>query len=205
MTPFLFLLAAYLLGAVPTSLWVGRGLHGVDLRKEGSGNLGATNTFRVLGWRAALPVVAFDVFKGWLPVAAFPGWAAVNSLGWTLAFGGAAILGHVFPVWAGFKGGKGVATSGGVFLGLAPLGALISAVVFFALAFGTRIVSVASMAAALVLPVAVALTPHQGGTGTVVFSAVLALFVIWAHRTNIGRLLRGEENRFGPSAERTGS
>lgn len=205
MTPFLFLLAAYLLGAVPTSLWVGRGLHGVDLRTEGSGNLGATNTFRVLGWRAALPVVAFDVFKGWLPVVAFPGWAGVSSLGWLLGFGGAAIVGHVFPVWAGFKGGKGVATSGGVFLGLAPLGALIAAAVFFALAFGTRIVSVASMAAALVLPAAVALTPHQGGTGTVVFSAALALFVIWAHRANIGRLLRGEENRFGRSTESSSS
>lgn len=203
MIPFLFLLAAYLLGAVPTSLWVGRGLHGVDLREEGSGNLGATNTFRVLGWRAALPVVAFDVFKGWLPVAAFPGWASVNSLGWILGFGGAAIVGHVFPVWAGFKGGKGVATSGGVFLGLAPWGALISAAVFFSLAFGTRIVSVASMVAALVLPAAVAFTPHRGGTGTVVFSASLALFVIWAHRANIGRLLRGEENRFGHSRGRT--
>jgi glycerol-3-phosphate acyltransferase PlsY len=196
-TPFLFLLAAYLLGATPTSLWVGRGVYGVDLRTEGSGNLGATNTFRVLGWRAAVPVLLFDVFKGWLPVVAFPGWAGVQSLGWTLAFGSAAILGHVFSLWVGFRGGKGVATSGGVFLGLAPWGALISAAVFFALAFGTRIVSVASMAAAIVLPAAVALTPHRGGTGTVVFSGALALFVIWAHRSNIGRLMRGEENRFG--------
>jgi glycerol-3-phosphate acyltransferase PlsY len=204
-TSFLFLLAAYLLGAVPTSLWVGKGLHGVDLRQEGSGNLGATNAFRVLGWRAALPVVAFDIFKGWLPVVAFPGWAGVDSLGWILGFGAAAIAGHVFSIWAGFRGGKGVATSGGVFLGLAPLGALVSAVVFFVLAFGTRIVSVASMAAALVLPVAVALTPHRGGTGTVIFSAALALFVIWAHRTNIGRLLRGEENRFGSARGDTAS
>lgn len=197
MIPLLFLFAAYLLGAVPTSLWVGKGFHGVDLRAQGSGNLGATNTFRVLGWRAALPVLLFDIFKGWLPVVAFPAWAGVESLGWTLGFGAAAILGHVFSVWVGFKGGKGVATSGGVFLGLAPWGALVSAAVFFTLAFGTRIVSVASMAAALVLPLAVALTPHRGGNGTVVFSGVLALFVIWAHRANIGRLRRGEENRFG--------
>lgn len=197
MTPLLFLLAAYLLGATPTSLWVGRSLHGVDLRKEGSGNLGATNTFRVLGWRAAVPVLLFDIFKGWLPVVAFPGWAGVQSLSWTLSFGAAAILGHVFSIWVGFRGGKGVATSGGVFLGLAPWGALISAAVFFALAFGTRIVSVASMAAALVLPAAVALTPHRGGAGTVAFSGALALFVIWSHRSNIRRLMRGEENRFG--------
>lgn len=204
MTPFLFLLAAYLLGATPTSLWVGRAFHGVDLRTKGSGNLGATNTFRVLGWRAALPVVVFDIFKGWLPVVAFPGWAGVGTLGWTLAFGTAAIVGHVFSVWAGFRGGKGVATSGGVFLGLAPWGALVSAGVFFLLAFSTRIVSVASMAAALVLPGAVALTPHRGGNGTVAFSAALALFVIWAHRSNIGRLMRGEENRFGAAREGTG-
>ncbi|MEJ2541374.1 MAG: glycerol-3-phosphate 1-O-acyltransferase PlsY [Gemmatimonadota bacterium] len=201
MTPYLLLLAAYLLGAVPTSLWVGRSFHGVDLRTQGSGNLGATNTFRVLGWRAALPVVAFDIFKGWLPVVAFPAWSGSSGLGWTLAFGAAAIVGHVFPVWAGFKGGKGVATSAGVFIGLAPWAALVSAVVFFSLAFGTRIVSLSSMAAAAVLPVAVALTPHRGGTGTVIFAAALAVFVIWAHRSNIQRLLRGEENRFGRSAD----
>jgi glycerol-3-phosphate acyltransferase PlsY len=200
-TPYLLLLAAYLLGAVPTSLWVGRSFHGVDLRTQGSGNLGATNTFRVLGWRAALPVVAFDIFKGWLPVVAFPAWSGSSGLGWTLAFGAAAIVGHVFPVWAGFKGGKGVATSAGVFIGLAPWAALVSAVVFFSLAFGTRIVSLSSMAAAAVLPVAVALTPHRGGTGTVIFAAALAVFVIWAHRSNIQRLLRGEENRFGRSAD----
>ena len=205
MTPYLFFLAAYLLGAVPTSLWVGRAFHGVDLRERGSGNLGATNTFRVLGWRAAVPVVLFDVFKGWLPVMAFPGWAGTGSLGWTVGFGAAAILGHVFSIWADFRGGKGVATIGGVFLALAPWGALIAAAVFFALAFGTRIVSVASMAAALVLPVAVAVTPHQGGAGTVAFSGALALFVIWAHRANIGRLLRGEENRFGGSPKGTAS
>jgi glycerol-3-phosphate acyltransferase PlsY len=201
-TPYLLLPAAYLLGATPTSLWVGRAFHGVDLRREGSGNLGATNTFRVLGWKAALPVVVFDVFKGWLPAALFAGWAGVAGLGWSLAYGAAAILGHVFSIWAGFRGGKGVATSGGVFLAIAPWAVLISAVVFTGLVTWTRIVSVGSLGAAAVLPVAVALTPHRGGTGAVLFALGLSAFVIWAHRSNIARLRRGEENRFGRSGRR---
>ena len=202
MIPYLLLPAAYLVGATPTSLWVGRAFHGVDLRREGSGNLGATNTFRVLGWKAALPVVVFDVFKGWLPAALFAGWAGVPGLGWSLAYGAAAILGHVFSIWAGFRGGKGVATSGGVFLAIAPWAVLVSAVVFTGLVAWTRIVSVGSLGAAAVLPVAVALTPHRGGTGAVLFAVALSAFVIWAHRSNIGRLRRGEENRFGRSGRR---
>lgn len=202
MIPAAFLVLAYLLGATPTSLWVGKAVYGVDLRHEGSGNLGATNTFRILGWRAALPVLVFDMFKGWLPTAFFGAWAGTASFGWTLAFGAAAIVGHVFSVWAGFRGGKGVATSGGVFLALAPWAVLAAVVVFFGLALTTRYVSVGSIAAALVVPVAVYLTPHQGGESLVYFSLVLATFVIWAHRSNLKRLLRGEENRFGRSVKR---
>lgn len=208
MIPFAFLLLAYLLGATPTSLWVGKAAYGVDLRTEGSGNLGATNTLRVLGWRAALPVLVFDMFKGWLPAALFAGWAGVGSFGWTLAFGGAAILGHVFSVWARFRGGKGVATSAGVFLALAPWAVLVGLVVFFGLALTTRYVSLGSIMAAVAVPVAVHLTPHRGGEHLVYFSLVLAAFVIWAHRSNIRRLLRGEENRFGaarPAGKESGA
>jgi len=197
--PFVFLLLAYVLGATPTSLWVGKAGYGVDLRKAGSGNLGATNTFRVMGWKAAVPVLLFDVFKGWLPAAFFGAWSGSDSVGWTLAFGGAAIVGHVFSVWAGFRGGKGVATSGGVFLALAPWAVLVALVVFFGLALTTRYVSLGSIAAALVVPMAVHLTPHQGGDALVYFAVILGAFVIWAHRTNIRRLIRGEENRFGRS------
>lgn len=197
MIPAVFLVLAYLLGATPTSLWVGKAVRGVDLREMGSGNLGATNTFRVLGWKAALPVLLFDMFKGWLPAAAFAGWAGVESFGWTLGFGAAAIVGHVFSVWASFRGGKGVATSGGVFLALAPWAVLVAVVVFFGLALTTRYVSLGSIAAALLVPVAVYLTPHRGGDALLYFSVALAAFVIWAHRSNIRRLLRGEENRFG--------
>jgi glycerol-3-phosphate acyltransferase PlsY len=196
--PGLLVVVAYLLGATPTSWWVGRAVYGVDLREKGSGNLGATNTFRVLGWRAALPVALFDVFKGWLPAAAFAAWAGVaDPIGWSLAFGGAAILGHVFSLWVRFRGGKGVATSAGVFLALAPWATLACLVAFVAVFRLTRMVSAGSITAALVLTPAVALTPTRGGAGLIAFSGGLALFVIWAHRSNIGRILRGEESRFG--------
>lgn len=188
---------AYLVGSVPTSLWVGKGFFGVDLREKGSGNLGATNTFRVLGWRAALPVAAIDMFKGWMPVALFPTWAGVDDIRWVLAFGGAAIVGHVFSLFARFRGGKGVATSAGVFFGLAPIAAGVCLALFVALVSVTRIVSVGSLAAAVALPVMIALTPHRGGTALLAFSVALSAFVIWSHRANIGRLRRGEENRFG--------
>jgi glycerol-3-phosphate acyltransferase PlsY len=195
--PWLLLGLAYLVGSVPTSLWVGRGFFGVDLREQGSGNLGATNTFRVLGWRAALPVAAIDMFKGWLPVAAFVGWGGVSDFRWVLAFGAAAIVGHVFSIFAGFRGGKGVATSAGVFFGLAPTAAGVCLALFVVLVGVTRIVSVGSLAAAAALPLMIALTPHRGGSALLGFSIALSAFVIWSHRANIGRLRRGEENRFG--------
>lgn len=187
---------AYLLGAVPTSFWVGRAVYGVDLRREGSGNLGATNTLRVLGWRAALPVIVVDVAKGWLPVWLFPRLDGVP-WGWALAYGAAAILGHVFSAWVRFRGGKGVATSAGVFLALAPLAVLAGFVVWLATVLATRIVSLGSILAALTVPVAVLFTPHQGGDALVAFTVALALFVLWAHRANVVRLARGQEHRFG--------
>lgn len=193
---YLLLALSYLIGATPTSYWVGKAFHGVDLREHGSGNLGATNAFRVLGWRSAAPVMAVDILKGFVPAWFFPG--MVNaSFGWTLAFGAAAILGHMFSLWVGFKGGKGMATSAGVFLALAPWAALAAVAIWLVVTFSTRIVSVGSIAAALALPFLVALLPHRGGGMLVVFTAALAVFVIWAHRTNVRRLLKGEEHRFG--------
>lgn len=201
MNPALLLVFAYLLGAVPTSFAVGKGAYGVDLRTQGSGNLGATNTLRVLGWKAALPVVVFDVFKGWAPVVLFPPLMEEPALVWALAFGAAAIVGHVFSVWVRFRGGKGVATSAGVFLALAPWAVLVSLVVFLGLVLPTRYVSLGSIGGAVVLPFAVWLTPHEGGRAVLGFTVALALFVVWAHRANLVRLMRGEENRFGRTTE----
>ena len=202
MSAALFVLLSYVLGATPTSYWVGRAVHGVDLREQGSGNLGATNAFRVLGWKAALPVVVVDVAKGWLPVWWFPAVDGLAPWAWALAYGTAALLGHVFSFWVGFRGGKGVATSAGIFLGIAPWATGIALLVWIAVTFSTRIVSLGSLAAAAAMPLAVHVTPHRGGTWTVGFTVLLALFVFWAHRANIRRLLRGEENRFGRSGRK---
>lgn len=194
--PLALVLLSYLLGSIPTSFWVGKAVYRIDLRKEGSGNLGATNAFRVLGPKAALPVVLVDVAKGFVPVWLFP--RVILSAGyWALAFGAAAILGHVFSAWVRFKGGKGVATSAGVFLGLAPWAVLAGFVVWAGTVFATRIVSLGSVLAALTIPVAVWFLPNQGGRPLFWFTVALAAFVTWAHRANIGRLLRGEEHRFG--------
>jgi acyl phosphate:glycerol-3-phosphate acyltransferase len=195
MTPWLLVAASYLLGAIPSSYVVGRAVRGIDLREHGSGNLGATNTFRVLGWRLSLPVLAYDIFKGWAPVALFPLVDGSPAWWWALAYGVAAVLGHVFSLFVGFRGGKGVATGAGVFLALAPPAAVLALLVWGGLVWATRIVSVGSIAAALVIPPAVLVTQ---GVGPVLWLSVgLALFVIVAHRANIARLVRGEEQRFG--------
>lgn len=198
---WLLVLAAYLIGATPTSYLVGRMVRGIDLREHGSGNLGATNAFRVLGWRAAVPVMLVDVAKGWAPTVLFPQWDGVPAAEWALAYGAAAILGHVFSLYVGFRGGKGVATSAGVFLALAPWAVLIGFIVWGVTVTLTRIVSLASLLAAVVLPVAVFVTnepPIELG-----LAVGLSAFVIYAHRTNIQRLLRGEESRVG-SREKEG-
>ncbi len=199
MTPLLLVVAAYLLGATPTSFWVGRAISGKDLRREGSGNLGATNALRVLGWKAALPVLVVDLAKGWAPVALFPLIDGSSASWLALIYGAATIMGHVYSFWVGFRGGKGVATSAGVFLALAPWALLAAFAVWLAAVMTSRMVSLGSILAAIVLPLAVYLTPHAGGEWTLVFSTVLAVFVLWAHRANMGRIRRGEENRFGRS------
>ena len=197
MTPILLTLLAYVLGSTPTSFWVGRAFFGVDLREVGSGNLGATNTFRALGWKAALPVMIVDVFKGWFPVWFFPQRDQSAIWEWTLAYAGAAILGHVFSFWVRFKGGKGIATSAGAFLALSPIGTLVALASWLMVTVSTRMVSAGSLAAALTLPLALLFVPHQGGNSLLIFTGALALFVFWAHRSNIKRIVKGEENRFG--------
>lgn len=201
---WLLVLASYLIGAFPTSYVVGRLLGGMDLREHGSGNLGATNVYRVLGWKAALLVFPVDIFKGFAPTFFFPQLDGSPHAEWALAYGAAAILGHVYSVYVRFKGGKGIATSAGVFLALAPWALLTGLLVWLLLVGATRIVSIASLAAALVVPPAVLL---EKGNGPVFWlSLALVAFVIWSHRTNIRRLLHGEEHRFGrPSAPAAGA
>lgn len=193
---------SYLLGATPTSYWVGRAFHGLDLREHGSGNLGATNAFRVMGWKSALPVMVVDIGKGFVPVWFFPGLIGA-SFAWSLAFGAAAIVGHVFSLWVGFKGGKGVATSAGVFTALAPWAVLGAFGVWLVATGLSGHVSLGSILAAASLPVLVYLTPNPGGAGLLLFTTALAVFVVWAHRSNIRRLIRGEESSFRRRTEGT--
>lgn len=202
MTPALLVLLAYVVGATPTSHWVGKGIYGVDLRTLGSGNLGATNVYRNLGAKAALPVVVVDVAKGWLPVWVFPRLQGAEAASeWVLAYGAAAIAGHVFSFWVGFRGGKGVATSGGVLLGLAPIAVAMGFLVWLAAVWTTGIVSLGSILAAVAVPLTVAFVSGLQDPPLLAFTAALGAFVIWAHRSNIGRLLRGEEASFRKKRE----
>ncbi len=183
------LVAAYLLGSIPFALIAGR-LNGVDLRTVGSGNLGATNVFRTLGRTWGIAVMILDIAKG---AAAVLLAEALTSNPWPLAAGALAILGHVFPVWTGFKGGKGVAVGAGALIGLVPAASGIILLIWILLVVTTRYVSVASIVAAL------AAAPLAWAFGApwsyVAFIALAALFVILKHRENIVRLFRGTENR----------
>ena len=188
------LLLAYLMGATPTSYVAGRLGRGIDLRQHGSHNLGATNVYRVLGWRYAIPVGLIDMVKGVVPVAILGPWS--NGPAWfTVALGIAAVLGHMVSPYVRFRGGKGVATTAGVFLALAPLAVLISLVIWGATLWLSGYVSVASVTVALLFPLLVWLT-HPGEPYTLGAAIVLALLLVYAHRGNIGRLRQGTESRF---------
>lgn len=202
--PLAWVLASYLLGSVPSSYIAGRLVRGIDLRKHGSGNLGATNTFRVLGPKVAAPVMVFDIAKGFVPPALFGQWDHSSQWAWALAYGAAAILGHVFSIYMGFRGGKGVATGAGVFLALSPVAVGVAMAAWLAVLLWRRVVSLASIVAALVMTLVLILTESRPEVMTL--GILVASFVIYAHRSNVKRLLRGEELAFGqkkPPTEET--
>lgn len=191
---------AYLFGSIPTAVWWGRAFHGIDVREHGSRNAGATNTFRVLGPRAGVPVLLIDVMKGFLPVRVLPNLSGleVDGEGWMwlrVVLVLATVLGHLYPVFAGFRGGKGVATSLGGVLAVHPGAALICVAAFVVVFSLSRYVSLGSMTAAVAYPLAVVLVFHESSPVKVGFAVLLCLLVLYTHRQNIGRLWRGEENR----------
>ena len=200
MHPVLGVVIAYLAGSIPFAFLAGKA-RGIDLREHGSGNLGATNAMRVLGPRIGGLVYLGDTLKGALPALLLP--MAIQSSHrdlWAIAFGVAAILGHVKPVFLlGQGGGKGVATAGGVFFGLAWLPALIALVAFVVVVGITRYVSAGSITAAIVLPLAILVV--RGPHALFFISAAVSVFVIWMHRANISRLLKGTESRIGTRKE----
>jgi glycerol-3-phosphate acyltransferase PlsY len=201
MTPALGLPIAYLAGSIPTAYLAGRLLKGIDLRTVGSGNLGATNVYRALGFKAAAVVFLVDFAKGALPVYFLPRLLGDLRPGsdaftwWSLAFGTMTILGHAKPVFLLWKGGgKGVATGAGVFLALAAGPMLTALAVFIFVLWASGYVSLGSLMASAVLPVFVFL--DQGATPVFFASVAIAAFVFWTHRANIERLKSGTEHRF---------
>jgi len=200
------IVASYLLGSIPAAYLAGKS-RGIDLRKHGSGNLGATNVIRVLVTKIGLLVFAFDMAKGAIPVALFPRWVAASAspvsdpIAIGILCGIAAIIGHVRPIYLRFgRGGKGVATAAGVFLALAPIQTLLALLIFAVVLLSSGFVSLGSLTSAAMLPILLGVTV---GVRSPLFaiSVVIALFVFWTHRANIVRLRNGDEHRFGKAGK----
>jgi glycerol-3-phosphate acyltransferase PlsY len=194
------LILAYLIGSVPTSVWIGKSFFGVDIRERGSKNAGATNAIRILGWKAGISVLIIDMFKGWL---------AVNLIHLTnyyipetgdfiefqLLLGIAAILGHIFPVYVGFRGGKGVATLFGLVLAINPEPTLLCTGIFVLTLIITKYVSLSSMIAAFAFPVLVIFVFKSTTPSLVIFSLIISVLLLFTHQKNLERLLRKEEKK----------
>ncbi|MBA4850204.1 glycerol-3-phosphate 1-O-acyltransferase PlsY [Emticicia sp. BO119] len=194
-------IVAYLLGSIPTAVWYGKIFHGVDIRQHGSGNAGATNSLRTFGRKAGIIVLVIDFLKGFLAVLSAQFLFSDTDKYLPLMMGLTAVIGHLYPVFAQFRGGKGVATALGVIAASFPLTVIICIVVFFILVFLTKYVSLGSMIGALAFPIQVALNvwdvnPKQDPY-YLAFACVLSLILVFTHRHNIQRLMNGTENKFG--------
>ena len=206
-------LLSYVVGSIPGSLWVGKLMHGVDVREHGSGNAGATNVFRVLGWKAGVLATLVDVGKGFLAAGMIAEYVRIDGLPQNLPFwrietvtqlvaGMAAIGGHMFPVFAGFRGGKGMNTAMGILLAITPVSISVSVAVFIFVLLARKAVSLASMTAAIAFPISVGVRKYflgidQLDASLFILSILIAIGLIWAHRSNIRRLIDGTENRVG--------
>jgi len=196
----IFILLAYLTGAFPSAVWVGKIFYKIDVREFGSGNAGATNTFRVLGKMAGIPVLIMDIFKGWI---------CVNYISFLtnipdspeaifeikLAFGIAAVIGHLFPIYTGFRGGKGIATLLGLLIGLHYVAALYSILVFLIVFITSKYVSLGSIIASIAFPILVILILDSNNTSLNLFAFFVPILSLITHQKNIERLLRGEETK----------
>lgn len=210
LTLLLVLVLSYLIGSIPTSILAARWLRGIDIRQHGSGNAGATNVFRTLGKGPGIAVMLIDLMKGvaavaigaYLRVGPEPAFFYPNGNGWLMVIAGAAaVLGHIYTVYAGFKGGKGVATGAGVVVALAPVPVLVGLGLFAIIVTTTRYVSLASMAAAASLPLTQVVRETVFGVDvsapTMWFCIAVPFLIFFTHRANIGRLLHGTESRVG--------
>jgi glycerol-3-phosphate acyltransferase PlsY len=194
------LIFAYLIGSIPTSVWIGKSVFGIDLRERGSKNAGATNAMRIFGWKAGLSVLLIDVLKGWLAVNLIhltnyyiP--ETGNFIEFQLLLGIAAILGHIFPIYVGFRGGKGVATLFGLVLAINPEPTLLCIGVFIVTLIISKYVSLSSMIAGFAFPVLVIFVFKTTTPSLVLFSLIIAVLLLFTHQKNIERLLRKEEKK----------
>ncbi len=193
------LVLAYLLGSIPSAVWIGKSFYGIDVREYGSGNAGATNTFRVLGKKAGIPVLIIDILKGWVAVNIpylseyRPG--SEQFVNFQLVLGIAALFGHIFPIFAAFRGGKGIATLLGIVFALHFQAALVSVITFLLVFAVFRYVSLSSMVAAIMFPISIIVIFKTTISSLSIFSLVIAVLVLITHQKNIERLLRREESR----------
>jgi acyl phosphate:glycerol-3-phosphate acyltransferase len=200
MTEIILIILAYLIGSIPTAVWISKSFFGIDIRDYGSGNAGATNTFRILGSKWGSLVMLVDVTKGLIATSLyiFIPYYLTNELARTnfmIALGMMAILGHIFPIFANFKGGKGVATLLGMALAIQPMVALICCGVFLITLLSTRFVSLSSMLAGVAFMVLILFIFNERETVYRLFAIIVALMVVITHQKNISRLLKGTENK----------
>ena len=204
----LALVFAYLIGSIPTAVWLGKFYHGIDIREHGSGNAGATNTFRIFGRRLGIIVLIVDILKGWIAVKLFyvlyeSGQSVDELFNLKIRLGICALLGHVFPIYVGFKGGKGVATLLGIILALNHEAALMSIGVFLIVFLISRYVSLSSIVAGLFFPVVVMVISKTSQPAMVVFALMISVAVIITHQKNIERLLSKKESRVNLYSKKT--
>lgn len=197
------LIAAYLFGSIPTAVWLGQAFYGVDVREYGSGNAGATNTFRVLGKKAGIAVMLIDIFKGYTAtkLAYFIGLSvtgAENStqfVNYELALGVVAVMGHLFPIFAGFRGGKGVATLFGMILAVNSSAAMLCVLVFVIVLLTTKYVSLSSICAGFTFPIATVFVLQSSIKSEVLYGICVCFLILVTHQKNLERLLKGKESK----------
>ena len=201
MTIAILLVLAYLIGSIPTAVWVSKWVYGIDIREHGSGNAGATNAFRILGTKAGSGVMLADMMKGFIAVklsifSAFP-WTSEPFVNLQIFLGLAAVIGHIFPIWADFRGGKGIATLFGMILSIQPIVAVSLVVVFMLMLFITRYVSLSSITASIAFPLLILFifNAHAQELSYRLFAIATAFLVVLTHHKNISRLLSGNENK----------
>ncbi len=197
------LIFAYLLGSIPSAVWIGKYFYGIDVREYGSGNAGATNTFRVLGKKAGIPVMLIDILKGFSAtnLAYFIGLSvtgphhSVQFVNYQLALGITAVMGHLFPVFAGFRGGKGIATLTGMILAVHVQASLLCILVFLLVLFITRYVSLSSIAAGFTFPLSTIFVFHVSVRSIIVYGMCICVLILVTHQKNIERLMKGKESK----------